>query len=105
MVYRSGNSDTDYQERLCEQITGAMNENCETWILGHINHNLLAKRNPDAKARDFKQFARSHQLNQVIDKPTRVCEKKGRKTYTLLDHIYVNTNKVVEHGVISSALR
>ena len=101
ILYRSPSSDTEHQSDICLQISTAMNSNSETWIMGDINHDLLQNRSRDAKCRAFKQFTRSLQLRQLIDKPTRVTERSS----SLLDHIYVNkSDKVIQHGIISTGL-
>ena len=72
-------------------------------MLGDFNINFLAKKNNASfkLKRQLRQFAITNDLEQLINSPTRICEQ----TRTAIDLIFVNnTHRIVESGVIHSAL-
>ena len=73
-------------------------------LLGDFNIDFLAKKN-DASfnlKRQLRQFAIANDLEQLINSPTRICQQ----TRTDIDLVSVNnTHRMVERGVIHSAIR
>ena len=64
------------------------NFNCESYIFGDMNFDLL-KYEENIHARDLLENSFSNGFLEIISLPTRVTQA----TATLLDHIYTNSNK------------
>ena len=74
-----------------------LDSNCDTLILGDFNFCWLKIKNNVNVMKSFTQLMNIFNLNQIIDKATRVTESSE----TLLDHIYVNNNEnICQSGVI-----
>ena len=72
-------------------------------LLGNFNIDFLAQKNGASfkSKRQLRQFAIAIDLEQLINSPTRICEQ----TRTAIDLVFVNnTHRVVESGVIHSAI-
>ena len=96
--YRPPGSKSELLERFELFLQNIDNENKETIITGDFNINLLPKENELSVAERFKELLNTFQLQQLINKPTRITET----TKTLIDLIICKTNdlKIIESGVI-----
>ena len=96
--YRPPGSKSELLERFDLFLQNIDNENKETIITGDFNINLLPKENELSVAERFKELLNTFQLQQLINKPTRITET----TKTLIDLIICKTNdlKIIESGVI-----
>ena len=96
--YRPPNSNTELLDRFELFLQNIDNENKETIITGDFNLDLLPKENKGSSTRWFLELLTTYQLQQIIDKPSRVTES----TKTLLDLIICKTSdsKTIASGVI-----
>ena len=73
--------------------------NAEVCLLGDFNVDYLSKQGTHGYAlkRKLALFANSHQLNQLIEMPTRITEQSATTT----DLLFVNNkNRIAESGVM-----
>ena len=91
--YRPPNSNTELLDRFELFL-----QNKETIITGDFNLDLLPKENKGSSTRQFLELLTTYQLQQIIDKPSRVTES----TKKLLDLIICKTrdSKTIGLGVI-----
>ena len=97
--YRPPNSNTKWLDGFEFFLQNVDNENIETVITGDFNIDLLPKENESSTNRRLLELLTTYQLQQIIDKPTRVTES----TKTLLDLIICKTSdlKTIASGVIN----
>ncbi len=86
--YRPQNSNTKWLDGFEFFLQNVDNENIETVITGDFNIDLLPKENESSTNRRLLELLTTYQLQQIIDKPTRVTES----TKTLLDLIICKTS-------------
>jgi exonuclease III len=86
--YRPPNSNTKWLDRFEFFLQNVDNENIETVITGDLNIDLLPKENESSIKRRLFELLTTYQLQQIIDKPTRITES----TKTLLDLIICKTS-------------
>ena len=75
--------------------------NAEVCLLGDFNVDFLSKQRTHGYAlkRKLSLFANTHQLNQLIETPTRITDQSA----TAIDLLFVNNkHRVVESGVMSA---
>ena len=73
--------------------------NAEVCLLGNFNVDYLSKQGTHGYAlkRKLALFANSHQLNQLIEMPTRTTEQSATK----IDLLFVNNKyRIAESGVM-----
>ena len=89
-------------ESLTEELDTALSSislEAEVILLGDFNVNFLAKKNDASRAlkRKLLSFTSMYNLEQLIDKPTRITENSS----TLIDLLFANNNhRIVSSGVI-----
>ena len=77
----------------------ALPDNIELILLGDFNVNFIDSNlnNDKAMKRKFIQVTDSHELDQLMNKPTRITERSS----TLIDLLFSSTtHRVTDHGVI-----
>ncbi len=97
--YRPANSNTKWPDGFEFFLQNVNNENIETVITGDFNIDLLPKENESSINRRLLELLTTYELQQIIDKPTRVTES----TKALLDLIICKTSdlKTIASGVIN----
>lgn len=88
---------SEYIDELRDTLTG-LNTGLELFLLGDLNINYSEKNLKAVK--EMKVLEKEFNLKQQISYPTRVTTT----TETLLDHIYTNSNNIVQKGLIESHL-
>ena len=92
-IYRPHDSSSylrkDYNKNLNEMLTKVNNLSMETFLLGDINVNYLAK----LSYKEIKELFITHGLHQLVKLPTRVTQE----TKSLIHVIMTNTNSNVHH--------
>ena len=92
-VYRNPKSQTDWIDKFETQLNMAFSFSDDVTLLGDFNMNFLAPNKPPVK---WLSLMETYNLNQIIDKPTRVT----KDSQTLIDHIYTSdTDRYCESHV------
>ena len=102
-VYRPPNACSDTFIDLLNDSFSKLPVGSEIVLLGDFNIDFLAQKNGASfkLKRQQRQFAIVNGLEQLINSPTRIFEQ----TRTAIDLVFVNnTHRVVESGVIHSAI-
>ena len=102
-VYRPPNACSDTFIDLLNDSFSKLPVGSQIVLLGDFNIDFLAQKNGASfkLKRQQRQFAITNGLEQLINSPTRICEQ----TRTAIDLVFVNnTHRVVESGVIHSAI-
>ena len=102
-VYRPPNACSDTFIDLLNDSLSKLPVGSQIVLLGDFNIGFLAQKNGASfkLKRQQRQFAIPNGLEQLINSPTRICEQ----TRTAIDLVFVNnTHRVVESGVIHSAI-
>ena len=102
-VYRPPNACSDTFIDLLNDSLSKLPAGTQIVLLGDFNIGFLAQKNGASfkLKRQQRQFAIPNGLEQLINSPTRICEQ----TRTAIDLVFVNnTHRVVESGVIHSAI-
>ena len=100
-VYRNGKSNEAWMENFASMLDVVSSYNLNTVILGDFNINLLPENSSSSLVKNWVDHLDMYGLKQLITEPTRV-EKLGKKiTSSLIDHIYVNCEPIIERSFIS----
>ena len=102
VTYRSPSikNPVDYTKRLCSYMTLCMKSipfGTEVFCVGDFNADYSTN---CALTSLLKDFSRSCNLKQLIDKPTRITET----TSSIIDLIFTNSNKILEYGSITCGI-
>ena len=98
VTYRSPSikNPVDYTKRLCSYMTLCLKSlpfGTEVFCVGDFNADYSTK---CALTSLLKDFSRTCNLKQLIDKPTRITET----TSSIIDLIFTNSNEILEYGSI-----
>ena len=85
-------NDKSGESKLERHLIEAVSKNCEICLLGDFNKDLLKK----DKSKKLKTLFKNYKLNQLITEATRI--NQGTKKGSLIDHIWTNSENVLESG-------
>ena len=85
-------NDKSGESKLEKHLIAAVSKNCEICLLGDFNKDLLKK----DKSKKLKTLFKNYKLNQLIKEATRI--NQGTKKGSLIDHIWTNSENVLESG-------
>ena len=100
-VYRNGKSLDSWFDDFENMFHKVNALNLNTIVLGDFNINLLPEKQNTDFNKKWQLYLNMYGLTQIIKEPTRV-EKLGKNiTCSLIDHIYVNCEHIIERSFIS----